>query len=93
LSKIFKDAITESVADGICPKGFPADLLRVARRKLALVRAANKLEDLKSPPGNRLHPLIGDRAGCYAIRINDQYRVCFRWTEAGARDIEVTDYH
>jgi toxin HigB-1 len=93
LSGIFKDSITAAVAGGICPKGFPANLLQVARRKISMVRAAGRLEDLKSPPGNRLHPLMGDRVGQYSIRINDQYRVCFRWTEVGARDIEVTDYH
>ena len=67
MSKIFKDAVSESVAGGVCPKGFPADLLKAARRKISMVRAAAKLEDLRSPPGNRLHPLVGDRAGQYAI--------------------------
>ncbi len=93
MTKIYKDSITAAVAEGVCPKGFPANLLQVARRKISMVRAAGKLEDLKSPPGNRLHPLVGDRTGQYSIRINDQYRVCFRWTEIGAQDIEVTDYH
>lgn len=90
---LFKDDLTAKVAEGESPKGFPATLVKVARRKIAMVRAAAKLDDLKSPPGNRLHPLTGDRAGQFAIRINDQYRVCFVWTNAGARQIEITDYH
>jgi toxin HigB-1 len=70
----------------------PPDLRKVAQRKLLMLDGAAKLEDLKSPPGNRLHALQGERQGQYAIRINDQYRVCFRW-EDGAYDVEITDYH
>lgn len=66
---------------------------RVATRKLQLLDSAFDLIDLKSPPGNKLHPLERDRAGQHAIRINDQYRVCFRWTPAGPADVEITDYH
>lgn len=66
---------------------------KVAVRKLDMVDAAVKLEDLRSPPGNRLERLKGNRAGRYSIRINDQWRVCFRWTEAGPADVEIVDYH
>ena len=65
----------------------------VARRKLNMVHAARKLDDLKVPPGNKLHKLIGDRAGQHAIRINDQYRVCFTWRDGHAYDVEISDYH
>lgn len=66
---------------------------RVATRKLQLLDSAEILHDLKSPPGNKLHPLDRDRAGQYAISVNDQYRICFRWTPAGPADVEITDYH
>lgn len=75
------------------PKGFPSDLFQRAKRKLAMIVAAEVLEDLASPPGNRLEPLSSDRAGQHSIRINDQWRVCFRWTAAGAADVEIVDYH
>jgi toxin HigB-1 len=65
----------------------------VARRKLAMVHAATKLDDLKVPPGNKLHKLYGDRKGQHAISINDQYRVCFEWRKGDAYDVEITDYH
>jgi proteic killer suppression protein len=73
-------------------KRLPPDLRKIAQRKLLMLDAAARLEDLKSPPGNRLHALLGERQGQFAIRINDQYRVCFRWDE-GAHDVEITDYH
>jgi len=66
---------------------------RVATRKLILLDAAQVLSDLKSPPGNKLHPLERERAGQHSIRINDQYRICFRWTSGGPADVEITDYH
>lgn len=62
-------------------------------RRLALLDSAAKLGDLRSPPGNRLEVLTRDRTGQHSIRVNDQYRVCFRWTAAGAEDVEVVDYH
>ena len=65
----------------------------IARRKLRQLDIAAQLSDLRVPPGNRLEALKGDRAGQYSIRINDQWRVCFRWTEAGAEDVEIVDYH
>ncbi|TXM56347.1 type II toxin-antitoxin system RelE/ParE family toxin [Methylobacterium sp. WL120] len=89
----FRDKVTESVHRSICPKRFPADLFKAARRRIAAVVAAKALDDLKAPPSNKLHPLKGDRAGQHAIAVNDQFRICFVWTEAGARQIEFTDYH
>jgi toxin HigB-1 len=65
----------------------------VARRKLRQLEIANRLEDLMVPPGNRLEALKGDRVEQYSIRINDQFLVCFRWTAAGAEDVEIVDYH
>lgn len=62
-------------------------------RKLQMVDAATRLDDLKVPPGNKLHPLEDDRAGQHAVSINDQYRVCFRWRDGHAYDVEITDYH
>ncbi|MFZ2318502.1 MAG: type II toxin-antitoxin system RelE/ParE family toxin [Pseudomonas sp.] len=68
-------------------------VLRVATRKLLMLHAATELRDLRSPPGNRLEQLLGNRAGQSSIRINDQWRICFVWTEAGPRDVEIVDYH
>jgi toxin HigB-1 len=65
----------------------------MANRKLLVIDAAETLNDLRVPPGNRLERLRGDRAGQYSIRINDQWRICFTWTVAGAADVEITDYH
>jgi len=64
-----------------------------ARRKLRQSQIAGRIDDLRVPPGNRLEALRGDRGGQYSIRVNDQYRVCFRWTAAGAEDVEIVDYH
>jgi len=66
---------------------------RTAERKLAMLDAAKVLQDLRSPPGNKLHALTDDRDGQHAIRINDQYRICFIWTVAGPEKVEITDYH
>lgn len=70
-----------------------SSIATVATRKLALLDAAETLAFLRSPPGNRLEALKGDRAGQHSIRVNDQWRVCFRWTDSGAADIEIVDYH
>lgn len=91
--KTFKNEATKAVFEGFAPKGFSTAMVKVGRRKLNMIEAAKVLDDLKIPPGNKLHPLDRDRAGQHAIRINDQYRVCFRWTEEGAEDVEITDYH
>ena len=89
----FKDRTTEAVSKGESPKGFPSDLVKVARRKLGYLDAAADLRDLRVPPGNRLEALSKDRQGQHSIRINDQFRICFRWTPQGAIDVEITDYH
>ena len=89
----FADSLTQTVADGSVRKGFPADLVRRAQQLLTLVDAATSIEDLRSPPGNRLEKLTGDRQGQHSIRVNKQWRICFRWTEAGPEDVEITDYH
>jgi toxin HigB-1 len=91
--KTFRDKTTKAVFDGETPRGFPADLIKVARRKLRYLHAAATLGDLRSPPGNRLEALAGDRKGQHSIRINDQFRVCFVWTEEGPVEVEIVDYH
>lgn len=75
------------------PKGFPSDLATTSRRKLRALDAASVLEDLKSPPGNRLEELKGARAGQHSIRVNDQWRVCFVWWDGNAHEVEIVDYH
>lgn len=85
--------MTEAVAEGRAPKGFPPDLIKVARRKLFMLDNAATLDDLRTPPANRLEALRKDRVGQHSIRINDQFRLCFRWSDAGAEDVEITDYH
>ena len=89
----FRDKTTEAVFNGERPKGFPADLVKVARRKLRYLNAAANLSDLRAPPGNRLEALKADRAGQHSIRINDQFRICFVWTPEGPVAVEITDYH
>ncbi|WP_128576437.1 type II toxin-antitoxin system RelE/ParE family toxin [Pseudomonas sp. BAY1663] len=69
------------------------NILTVATRKLAMLNAATELRDLRSPPGNRLEPLQGNRIGQHRIRINDQWRICFVWTDAGPAQVEIVDYH
>jgi toxin HigB-1 len=88
----FKDADTEALAGGRRVRRF-VNIEGVARRKLRQLQIAGRLDDLRVPPGNRLEALKGDRAGQYSIRANDRYRVCFRWTAAGANDVEIVDYH
>lgn len=90
----FRDARAEAILNGRWPgKGFPADLVRVAARKLEQLEAAVSLDDLRFPPANRLKALKGSLAGRHAIRINDQFRVVFKWTAAGPADVEILDYH
>ena len=74
-------------------KRFAGKLQRAALRKLTLLDAAESLDDLRVPPGNRLEKLKGHREGQYSIRINDQWRICFRWSEGDAHEVEITDYH
>ena len=89
----FKDRITEAVFNGLCPKGFPVQIFATARRKLEALDAAGQLHDLRVPPANRLESLRGNRQGQHSIRIDDQWRVCFRWTSNGPVDVEIVDYH
>lgn len=74
-------------------QSLPQSLWRVALRKLEALDSAETVQDLRVPPGNRLELLKGDRGGQHSIRVNDQFRICFRWTEAGPEDVEIVDYH
>ena len=93
----FKNQGTEDLFDGVDSKAArklcPPNVASRAREKLFLIDDAESLQDLRMPPGNRLEALKGDRKGQHSIRVNDQYRVCFRWTEGGARDVEIVDCH
>jgi len=93
----FRDRATEDLFNGRNSKAarqrLPHALWKVATRRLDALDQAETLDDLRVPPGNRLEALRGDRRGQHSIRINDQYRICFRWTEAGPVDVEVVDYH
>jgi proteic killer suppression protein len=88
----FRSADTEALANGRRVKRF-VNIEAIARRKLRQLQIAGRLEDLRIPPGNRLEALKGDRTGQHSIRVNAQFRVCFRWSEAGAEDVEIVDYH
>lgn len=90
--KSFRCAETEALAGGDRVKRF-ANIADVARRKLRQLEIAGRLDDLRVPPGNRLEALKGNRAGQHSIRINDQWRFCFRWTTSGAEDVEIVDHH
>jgi len=89
----FKDKLTKSIDDGSVRKGFPPDLIRRAQQLLNFLNYARNINDLRSPPGNRLEKLSGDREGQHSVRINKQWRICFVWTEQGPEDVEITDYH
>jgi toxin HigB-1 len=89
----FKCKETEQVWQGQRSRKFPADIQNRALRNLRQLDAASTVEDLRNPPGNRLEALKGDRAGQMSIRINDQWRICFRWAEGDAEDVEIVDYH
>ena len=89
----FRDREAERLFRREPVRELPPDVRRGALRKLVLLDAAESLEDLRVPPGNRLEKLTGDRAGQHSIRINDQWRVCFRWKEGEAEDVEIVDYH
>ena len=83
---------TEALSKGIRVKRF-VNIETIARRKLRQLEIAGNLEDLRIPPGNRLEALKGDRTSQHSIRMNRQWRVCFRWTASGAEDVEIVDYH
>lgn len=93
----FKDKAVEDLFNGVSSRAVrklcPQSLWKTASRKLDLLDSVSQLDELKIPPGNRLEALSGDRSGQYSIRINGQFRLCFRWTEAGPADVELVDYH
>jgi proteic killer suppression protein len=93
----FKDRATEDIFNGIATKAArracPKDLWILAVRKLDQLDSVSSMDELRVPPGNRLEALSGNRKGQFSIRINDQYRICFKWTETGPVDVEITDYH
>ncbi|WP_159559162.1 type II toxin-antitoxin system RelE/ParE family toxin [Alcanivorax sp. S71-1-4] len=88
----FRCRETRRLAAGQSVPRFSA-VARVVLRKLRQLQIASELSDLRVPPGNRLESLYGDRAGCYSIRVNDQFRLCFRWTPLGPAEVEIVDYH
>lgn len=88
----FKCKYTKALSKGNQAKRFK-NIANVARRKLRQLEIANRLEDLRVPPGNHLEALKGDRSGQHSIRINNQWRVCFFWTDAGVEYVEIVDYH
>jgi proteic killer suppression protein len=91
--KTFVDKRTHGLFVTGTANRFPPDIAARATRKLEYVDLATSLNDLKVPPGNRLHPLKGDRKGQHAIAINDQWRICFRFVDGDANDVEICDYH
>jgi len=89
----FADKVTAAVFSGLQVRRLPPAIQDTARRKLKLIDAALSLENLRVPPGNRLEALRGERKGQWSIRINDQWRICFRWEEGDAFEVEIVDYH
>jgi proteic killer suppression protein len=89
----FASEETEKIFRGQVSKKLPKNIQRTARRKLLYLDDAEDLNDLLAPPGNRLEKLKGNRAGQYSIRINDQWRICFKWAGNKAKDVEIVDYH
>ena len=89
----FRDKRTGAIFDREAVRGFPNDVLRQARYKLSILNAAEQVDDLRVPPGNRLEKLSGNRTGQHSIRINNQWRVCFRWHDGNAFEVEIADYH
>ncbi len=89
----FRSPEAEKVWQGERSRKLPADIQDVARRKLRMLHNAQNLQDLRVPPNNRLEALRGDRRGQHSIRVNDQWRICFRWRDGDAYDVEILDYH
>jgi proteic killer suppression protein len=89
----FRDRETEKIWNGRRSRRLPGDIQVAALRKLRALDAAEQLDDLRLPPGNRLEALAGDRRGQHSIRINQQWRICFRWNEGHCDDVEICDYH
>ena len=91
--KSFRNAAAEAAWQRRFIKGVPDEILKIANRKLTQIQNALDLNDLRIPPGNRLEALSGSRKGQHSMRINDQWRVCFRWQDGDAHDVEIVDYH
>ncbi|MEM8638501.1 MAG: type II toxin-antitoxin system RelE/ParE family toxin [Cyanobacteria bacterium P01_G01_bin.54] len=89
----FKDNEAQKIFERQRSRKLPSDIQRGALRKLRMLNRAETLQDLRVPPANRLERLVGDREGQYSIRINDQWRICFRWQAGDATDVEIVDYH
>jgi toxin HigB-1 len=89
----FKSRVAEEIWLGETVRRLPIEVQRLARRKLRMLNNAQSLSDLRVPPGNRLEALKGDRAGTYSIRVNDQWRICFSWSDGDVFDVEIVDYH
>jgi len=91
--KTFRDKETEKIFNRFISNKLPQNIQHLARRKLVILDAATELNTLRVPPGNRLEALKGDRKGQHSIRINEQWRICFRWKAGDAYDVEIADYH
>ena len=91
--KSFRDKETEKIFNRFLSKKLPQNIQQLARRKLVILDSATDLDTLRVPPGNRLEALKGDRKGQHSIRINDQWRICFKWKAGDAYDVEIADYH
>jgi proteic killer suppression protein len=89
----FRDGETAMIWEGLRSRRFPSDIQSVALRKLRILNSAQRLDDLRVPPANRLEALKGDRRGQHSIRVNDQWRICFIWSEGNAYQVEIVDYH
>lgn len=89
----FSDKEAERIWAGTTSRRLPSTIQQVARRKLRMLNAAASLDDLRVPPANRLELLKGSRKGQHSVRINDQWRICFRWSGGDAHDVEIVDYH
>ena len=89
----FADKETERIWDGEVSRRLPIEIQSIARRKLRMINNARRLDDIRVPPANRLEALKGDMKGQHSIRVNDQWRICFRWSNAGVNDVQIVDYH
>ena len=89
----FGSKATEQIWNGTAVRSLPIDMQNTARRKLRMINNAQSLDELRVPPNNRLEKLKGDRAGQFSIRVNRQWRICFRWNDGDAHEVELADYH
>ena len=89
----FADKETERIWNGEVSRRLPIEIQSIARRKLRMINNARRLDDIRVPPANRLEALKGDMKGQHSIRVNDQWRICFRWSNAGVTDVRIVDYH